>query len=239
MLKLIIGNRTYSSWSLRGWLALKQSALPFDTEVIPMDTPEWQSGAAKGLLPAGKVPVLWDGDIAVWDSLAIIDWLADRLRSARISRGHFWPHDLAARALARSMCAEMHSGFTSLRGACSMNLQRDYPGFVAAPDVLADVARIDALWTEARTKYHSVDEAHEGPFLFGTLSAADIMFAPVVTRIKTYGLPLGAVGAAYVAEMLAHPWMVEWTAAARAETYPFARDYFAKVGGVGGGVPAH
>ncbi len=134
-----------------------------------MDTPEWQSGASKGLLPSGKVPVLWEGDIAVWDSLAIIDWLADRLRTARISRGHYWPHDLAARALARSMCAEMHSGFTSLRGTCSMNLQRDYPDFVPDAAVLADVARIDALWTTARTSYHSIDEAHEGPFLFGTL----------------------------------------------------------------------
>ena len=238
MLKLIIGNRTYSSWSLRGWLALKQSALPFETVVIPMDTPEWQDGSAKGLLPAGKVPVLWDGDVVVWDSLAIIDWLADRLRTARISRGHFWPGDMAARALARSMCAEMHSGFTALRGACSMNLQRDYPDFVPDAAVLADVARIDALWTEARTKYHSIDIAHEGPFLFGTFSAADVMFAPVVTRLKTYGLTVGEVGSAYVAEMLAHPWMVEWTEAARAETYPFARAYFEKVGGIGGGVPA-
>ena len=237
-MKLIIGNRTYSSWSLRGWLACQQSALPFDTEVIPMDTPEWQSGAAKGLLPAGKVPVLYDGDIVVWDSLAIVDWLADKVRTARISRGHFWPGDLAARALARSMCAEMHSGFAALRSACPMNLQRDYPGFVPDAAVLADLRRVDALWTEARTRYHSIDVAHEGPFLFGTFSAADVMFAPVVTRIKTYGLPVGEVSAAYVAEILAHPWLVEWTAAARAETYPFARDYFDQVGGVGGGVPA-
>ena len=234
-MKLIIGNRTYSSWSLRGWLALKQSALPFETQVIPMDTPEWQSGAAKGLLPSGKVPVLHDGDIVVWDSLAIIDWLADKVRTARISRGHFWPHDLAARALARSMCAEMHSGFAALRGACAMNLQRDYPDFVPDAAVLADVARIDALWTEARTRYHSIDVAHEGPFLFGTFSAADIMFAPVVTRIKTYDLKVGDISHRYIAEMLEHPWMVEWTEAARAETYPFTRPYFAHLGE---GVPA-
>lgn len=238
MLTLIIGNRTYSSWSLRGWLACKQSALPFETEVVPMDTPEWIDGTAKGKMPSGKVPILWEGDIAVWDSLAIIDWLADKVRTARISRGHFWPHDMAARAFARSISAEMHSGFTSLRGTCSMNLQRDYPDFVPDADVLADVARIDALWTEARARFHSIDEAHEGPFLFGTFSAADIMFAPVVTRFKTYGLPMSDTAAAYAAEMLAHPWMVEWTEAARAETYPFARAYFEKVGGVGGGVPA-
>ena len=232
MLKLLIGNRTYSSWSLRGWLACKQSGLPFDTEVVPMDTPEWVDGSAKGRLPSGKVPVLWDGDTAVWDSLAIIDWLADRVRTARLSRGQFWPGNLAARALARSMSAEMHSGFAALRSACPMNLQQDFPGFTAAADVAADVARIDALWTSARTRFHSIDLAHEGPFLFGTFSAADIMFAPVVTRIRTYGLKLGDVGAAYVAEVAAHPWLVEWTAAARAETYPF--DRYA----VPGGVPA-
>jgi glutathione S-transferase len=234
-MKLIIGNRTYSSWSLRGWLALKQSALPFETQVIPMDTPEWLDGSAKGLLPSGKVPVLYDGDIVVWDSLAIIDWLADKVRTARISRGHFWPHDLAARALARSMCAEMHSGFAALRNACSMNLRRDYPGFIPDAGVLADLARIDALWTEARTRYHSIDEAHEGPFLFGTFSAADIMFAPVVTRIKTYDLKVGDISHRYIAEMLDHPWMVEWTDAAWAETYPFTRPYFAHLGE---GVPA-
>ena len=238
MLKLIIGNRAYSSWSLRGWLACKQSALPFETQLIPMDTPEWVDGSAKGLLPSGKVPTLYDGDFVVWDSLAIIDWLADRVRTARISRGHFWPHDLAARALARSMCAEMHSGYAALRGACSMNLKRDYPGYVPTPEVAADVARIDALWTEARTRFHSIDEAHEGPFLFGTLSAADIMFAPVATRFKTYGIALSDTSAAYVAALLDHPWMVEWTKAAQAETYPFNRDYFKPHGGIDGGVPA-
>ena len=238
MLKLIIGNRAYSSWSLRGWLACKQSALPFETELVPMDTPEWVDGSAKGLLPSGKVPVVWDGDIAVWDSLAIIDWLADRVRTARISRGHFWPHDWAARALARSMCAEMHSGYAALRAGCSMNLKRDFPGYVPSPEVLADVARIDALWTEARTRFHSIDEAHEGPFLFGTLSAADIMFAPVVTRFKTYGIALSDTSAAYRDAILAHPWMVEWTEAARAETFTFNRDYFEAHGGVDGGVAA-
>ncbi len=234
-MQLIIGNRAYSSWSLRGWLACKASALPFDAVVIPMDTPEWVDGSAKGLLPAGKVPVLYDGDVVVWDSLAIVDWLADKVRTARISRGHFWPADLAARALARSMCAEMHAGFTALRGACPMNLQRDYPGFVAPPEVTADLARIDALWTTARTRHQATDEAHAGPYLFGSFGAADVMFAPVVTRIKTYGLPVGEVAADYVATVLAHPWMTEWTDAARAETFPFTRPYFA---GFGEGVPA-
>ncbi len=234
MLKLIIGNRTYSSWSLRGWLACKLSGLPFDTEVVPMDTPEWESGAAKGLLPAGKVPVLWDGDIAVWDSLAITDWLADQVTD-EAARERFWPADRAARALARSMSAEMHSGFQALRSTCGMNLQRDYPDYNASPEVLADVARIDALWTEARTRFGS---ARAEPFLFGAFRAADVMYAPVATRCKTFGLPLSDTSADYVAAVLAHPWLVEWTAAARAETYPFNRDYFKAAGGLMGGVPA-
>ena len=228
MLKLIIGNRTYSSWSLRGWLACKLSGLPFDTEVIPMDSPEWISGQAKGRLPAGKVPVLWDGDTAVWDSLAITDWLADLT-----IRERFWPASPAGSALARSMAAEMHSGFQALRGACAMNLQRDYPDYTPPPEVLADLARIDALWSEARTRFGAA-----GSFLFGEFSAADVMFAPVATRCKTFGLPLSETGAAYVAAVLAHPWLVEWTTSARAETYPFNRDYAKAAGGLMGGVPA-
>jgi len=137
---------------------------------------------------------------------------------------------MTARALARSISAEMHSGFVALRVGCPMNLQQDFPDFVATPEVLADVARIDALWTEARTRFHSVDEAHEGPFLFGTFSAADVMYAPVVTRFRTYGLPLGEVAAAYVEAVAAHPWIAEWTRDARAETYPF--DRYAMPGGV-------
>ena len=236
MLKLIIGNRTYSSWSLRGWLACKLSGLPFDTEVIPMDTLAWENGAAKGLLPADKVPVLWDGDIAVWDSLAITDWLAERAGNNG-ERERFWPADPAASALARSMTAEMHSGFQALRSACAMNLQRDYPDYTAPPEVLADVARIDALWTDARTRVGDT-AGNTGPFLFGGFSAADVMYAPVATRCKTFGLPLSDIGAAYVAAVLAHPWLVEWTAAARAETYPFNRDYAKSAGGLMGGVPA-
>ena len=230
-MRLIIGNRAYSSWSLRGWLACKISALDFETVVLPMDTPEWASGAAKGELPSGKVPVLWDGDIPVWDSLAIADWLADKVRSARLSRGHFWPQNLAARAFARSISAEMHSGFPHLRAGCPMNLLSDFPDFVPSPEILAEVARIDALWTQARAVFGThADVAHEGPFLFGDFGAADAMYAPVVTRIRTYRLPVSAVAYAYCEAVAAHPWMVEWTAAARAETYPFAR--YLQPGGV-------
>lgn len=231
MLRLIIGNRAYSSWSLRGWLACKLSALDFETEVLPMDTPEWDSGASKGHLPSGRVPVIWDGDIPVWDSLAIIDWLADKCRESRISRGHFWPHNMAARALARSMAAEMHSGFQALRTECSMDLKQNFPGFTAGPETLNDLARIDALWTQAREVFgtHS-DVAHEGPYLFGAFGAADATYAPVVTRIRTYGLPMSDVSLAYCEAVAAHPWLVEWTEAAKAETFPFAR--YLKPGGV-------
>lgn len=199
-----------------------------------MDTPEWESGSAKGLLPAGKVPVLWDGQVAVWDSLAITDWLADQAATSE-ERERFWPADPAARALARSMAAEMHSGFQALRSACAMNLQRDYPDYAAPPEVLADLARIDALWTEARTRFGANTPA---PFLFGAFSAADVMYAPVATRCKTFGLPLSATAAAYVAAVLAHSWTIEWISAARAETYPFNRDYAKAAGGLMGGVPA-
>jgi glutathione S-transferase len=214
-MKIIIGNRAYSSWSLRGWLAAKQSGLPFETSVVPMDTPEWISGAAKGDMPSGKVPTLWDGATPVWDSLAIILWLSDK-------GGHdrYWPREAPARALAYAISTEMHSGFAPLRSACPMNLKERFPGFAAPADVRADVARIDALWTDARDRFGSETDL---PWLFGPFGAADIMFAPVATRIDTYSLPVSAAARAYVDAMLAHPWMVEWTAAARAETFPFDR----------------
>jgi glutathione S-transferase len=138
---------------------------------------------------------------------------------------------MAARALARSMSAEMHSGFSALRSECSMDLKQNFPGFAVSDAARADVTRIDALWSQARDVFgtHS-DVAHEGPFLFGAFGAADAMYAPVVTRIRTYGLAVSDVGLAYCEAVAAHPWMVEWTTAAKAETYPFAR--YLKPGGV-------
>ena len=223
-MKLIIANRAYSSWSMRGWLAAKLSMLPFTCTLVPMDTPEWQSGAAKAEMPSGKVPVLWDGKTAVWDSLAIVLWLADK-------GGHdrFWPRELPARGLAYAMACEMHSGFLALRSGCPMNLQERFPDFVATPEISAEVARIDALWSEARDRFGSDTDL---PFLFGPFSAADLMFAPVVTRIDTYHLAVSATARAYVDAVLAHPWMVEWIAAAKAETFAFDRYP------VPGGVPA-
>ena len=223
-MKIIIGNRSYSSWSLRGWLAARHSGLPFETVVVPMDTPEWISGAAKGDLPSGRVPVLWDGKMPVWDSMAIILWLSDK-------GGHdrYWPREPAAKALAYAITAEMHAGFAALRSGCPMNLQQRFPDFAASAAIAADMARIDALWTQARDLFGSTSDL---PWLFGAFGAADIMFAPVVARIDSYGLKVGDTAAAYVRAMLAHPCMVEWTAAARAETFPFDRYP------IPGGVPA-
>lgn len=224
MMRLIVGNRTWSSWSLRGWLAAKQSGLPFETVVVPMDTPEWDSGAAKGEMPSGKVPVIWDHGVPVWDSLAIILHLADKAGHDR-----FWPRETEARALAYAMCAEMHAGFQPLRAGCPMNLKERFPAFAPAPEVMTDVARIETLWRDARTRFGA--ETGE-PWLFGRFGAADIMYAPVCTRIDTYHLPVAADTRAYIDAVLAHPWMQEWTCDAKAETFPLAR-YL-----IPGGVPA-
>lgn len=208
MLKIIVGNKRYSSWSLRGWLAVKQSGLPYEELVLPMWTDAYDAAKDEGLLPSGKVPTLWDGDLSVWDSLAIVEHLAERA-----GRDRFWPTDPAARAFARSIAAEMHSGFAPLRQQCGMNLGRRYPGFAINPDALADIARITNLWTEARERFGA-----GGDFLFGDFGAADIMFAPVVTRFVTYDVTLPDVPRAYVEAVTAHPFMREWQAGADAET---------------------
>lgn len=214
-MKIIIGNRTYSSWSLRGWLAAKQSLLPFETELRVMDSPEWISGEAKADMPSGKVPVLWDHGEPIWDSMAILLHLADKAGHDR-----FWPRDVPARALAYAMSAEMHSGFAPLRSACPMDLQHHYPDFVAAPEVMADVRRIESLWEQALNRF-GADTGE--PWLFGRFGAADIMFAPVCTRIDSYHLPVSATARAYVDRVLAHPFMAEWQAEAMAETFDFTR----------------
>jgi glutathione S-transferase len=214
-MKIIIGNRTYSSWSMRGWLAARQSLLPFETELRVMDSPEWISGEAKHDMPSGKVPVLWDHGEAVWDSLAIILYLADKAGHDR-----FWPREPRARALAYSMCAEMHSGFAPLRSTCPMDLQHHFPDFVAPAEVQADVRRLEALWEEALARF-GADTGE--PWLFGRFSAADIMFAPTCTRIDSYHLKVGATARAYVDRVLEHPFVVEWRDAAMAEDYNFTR----------------
>ena len=214
-MKLIIGNKAYSSWSLRGWLACKQSGLPFEEVVVPMYDADWPTRrVAADLAPsAGRIPILWDGDAVVWDSLAIVDYLADK-----VGRADFWPADDAARAMARSMAAEMHSSFTALRRKHGMNVRKVFPAVAPDDDVRADLARIMELWAQARARFGGA-----GEFLFGAFGAADIMFAPVVTRIVTYQLPVARFAEPYVDAVLRHPFMQDWMAAAQDETWVIAQ----------------
>ncbi|MCA3254740.1 MAG: glutathione S-transferase [Alphaproteobacteria bacterium] len=207
MIEIVIGNKAYSSWSLRGWLAVRHSGLAFRETLVPMWTAEHD--AVRPRLPAGKVPTVFDGDVAVWESLAIIDWLADR-----VGRDRYWPADEAARAHARSIAAEMHAGFAPMRQQLTMNTRRHYPGFAVNAEAQADIARIEALWTEARGRFGA-----GGDFLYGDFGAADIMYAPVVTRFTTYDVKLGSVARGYAEAITAHPYMREWLDAAAKETW--------------------
>lgn len=212
MIKIIIGNKAYSSWSLRGWLAVKQSGLRYEEVVVPMYDDAWdvRKHAADIAVSNGKIPTIWDDDTAVWDSLAIIDYLNDTTGSTR-----FWPQEKAARALARSIAAEMHSSYVPLRKACPMNVRRVFPAQKPSAAVLDNIARIISLWTQARTQF-----GQGGDFLFGAFGAADIMFAPVVYRFHGYSLPVESpIARAYIQAMLAHPWMVEWVDGAKSESW--------------------
>lgn len=217
---LYIGNRTYSSWSLRGWLALKlaEPELPAsDVEVrlIAFDTPDWDAARADPtVLPSAMVPVLWHDGVPVWESLAIISYLADRFGADR-----YWPAPGKARALAMAMSAEMHAGFRALRSECPMNLRRRWQDFAVSDACRRDVTRIETLWAQARAL-----ATDEGPFLFGRFGAADAMFAPVVTRLDTYDLPVTPLSRAYMRAVLDHPWLQAWRAAARGEAAVVAHD---------------
>ena len=210
MLKLIIGNKVYSSWSLRGWLAVKQSGLPFEEVVVPLYDDAWEARKAQpDLAPSqGKVPTLWDGSQPIWDSLAICEYLAECYPEAGL-----WPTDRVARATARSISAEMHSGFRPLRVALPMDLFAHLPGVgLDEPGVAADIARIDAIFRDCRTAFGAV-----GPYLFGQYTIADAMFAPVVSRIRTYEPKMSDIASEYVATMLADAGFRAWEDAARRE----------------------
>ncbi|HEX8642808.1 MAG TPA: glutathione S-transferase family protein [Allosphingosinicella sp.] len=211
MLKLIIGNKAYSSWSLRGWLAVKQSGLAFEEITVPMFDEDWEKRrAGDEFAPSGgKVPVLWDDKAVIWDSLAIVEWLADKTGKER-----YWPSDEVARGMARSMASEMHSSYDNLRRECPMNLRKRFPAKELAEEVAAEVKRILELWAEARARHGG-----GGPYLFGTYSAADIMFAPVVTRFVTHSVPVPRFAAAYMQAMLDHSWMQQWLEAAQEEPW--------------------
>lgn len=211
-MKLIIGNKNYSSWSLRGWLAAKQSGLSFEEIQVPLYGDDWeaQKKSREDIAPShGKVPVLWDGDAVVWDSLAIIEYLADK-----VGRDRFWPRADDARAMARAMVAEMHAGHLALRRECPMNLRARVEGFTLSAEARGDVVRILTLWAEARARYGG-----SGPFLFGSFSAVDIAYAPVIGRFITYGVPVPGFAMAYMETVWEHDWMQQWIELAEAEPW--------------------
>jgi glutathione S-transferase len=211
-MKLIIGNKNYSSWSLRGWLAAKQSGLAFEEIQVPLFGEDWdaQKTHIGEIAPShGKVPVLWDGDAVVWDSLAIIEYLSDK-----VGRDRFWPKPDDARAMARSMVAEMHSSYAALRRECPMNIRRRFESWQIGEDAKGDIVRMLSLWAEARARF-----GKGGPFLFGTFSAADIIYAPVVSRFMTYGVPVPGFALAYMEAVWEHEWLQQWIDSAEAEEW--------------------
>ena len=213
-MQLIIGNKNYSSWSMRPWVLMKQLGIPFEERKLRFDFSEgsaFRQEVARHS-PAGKVPVLLDGELAVWDTLAITEYLAEKLPGVRPG---VWPDDSSARARARSLVCEMHSGFGALRNHCPMNIEASLPEVGARvwaeqPQVRADVARIEGAWAQALA-------ASGGPFLFGAFSAADAFFAPVCSRLATYALPVSETTRGYMQRNAAAPGVAAWIAEARAE----------------------
>ncbi|MBS1155861.1 MAG: Glutathione S-transferase [Proteobacteria bacterium] len=206
-MQLVIGNKNYSSWSLRPWLGLKVADIPFEETLLPLYEPDARSQRL-AFSPTGKVPLLVDGELRVWDSLAIAEYVAEKFPD----RG-LWPADVAARATARSICAEMHSGFAALRDILNMDIRASLQVGLT-PEAQADIERIIAIWTECRARFGA-----DGPFLFGRFSWADAFYAPVVTRFVTYKIPLPPVAQAYAETILALPAMQEWITAAHAEPW--------------------
>ncbi len=207
-LKLILANKAYSSWSLRPWILLAQLKIPFEEVVIPMDQPETRANMLK-YAPTGKCPSLYDGKIAVWESLAIIEYVAEAHPEKTV-----WPKGKAARAHARSLASEMHAGFGALRQTCPTNFRRPVGAIKLNDEVRADVARIEAAFEHARATF-----GRGGPFLFGRFSAADAMFAPVVNRFHVYDIPVSTPTRAYMETIMALPVWKAWIADARAEPW--------------------
>ena len=205
MFTLIIGNKNYSSWSLRPWLVLKALGIAFTEQLQPF-VPHGSHDAFRAFSPTGRVPLLVDGDIRVWDSLAIVEYVAE-------AHPQVWPADKAARAYARAICAEMHAGFSTLRNVCTMNCGLRITLNQVSPALQADLDRIDEIWCEGLSRFG-------GPFLAGdAFTAADAFFAPVALRLQTYGLMLSPPAAAYAARLLALPALQEWYHAGVAETW--------------------
>ena len=212
---LVIGNKNYSSWSLRGWLMARIAGIEFDEIMVPLDLPD-TAASIKKHSPSGKVPVLVHRGLAIWESLAIAEYLNDLKPEAIL-----WPSSQAARAHARSISAEMHAGFGELRSNMPMNIRASYPGKGMTPAVRADIERITGLWRDCRKRFGGAFPKDDG-FLFGTFGAADAMFAPVVTRLRTFGVPLDSDSDAYCTAVMAWPAMKEWVDAARNEPWLIA-----------------
>lgn len=207
-LTLVVGNKNYSSWSMRPWLVLKKSGAAFEEIVIPLDRPETRAEIFKHS-PSGFVPTLKDDELTIWESLAICEYLAEKLPDANL-----WPKDPSARAIARSVSNEMHSGFSALRTNMPMNVRGNLPGKGRAPGVQEDINRISAIWRDCRTRF-----GQNGPYLFGAFSIADAMYAPVASRLVTYQVDLDADAKAYVNTLWSDPAMAAWVEGARREPW--------------------
>ena len=205
---LIIGNKNYSSWSLRGWLAVKQSGIAFNEILVDLGEPDFKE-TLRSHSRAAKVPVLIDGGLEIWDTLAIIEYLSERRPEAGL-----WPSDQAARAKARSIAAEMHSSFGAVRNAMPMNMRKSLPGRGREPGVREDIERITEIWRDCRSA-----AADSGDFLFGAWSAADAMYAPVVSRFKTYAVELDPISKAYADAVRNAPLFRAWEDDALKETW--------------------
>lgn len=212
-LTLYIGNKNYSSWSFRPWLAMKAANIAFKEVLIPIYAGADDKQRILDVSPAGKVPVLTDGDVTVWDSIAIIEYLAEKFPGAGL-----WPKDTPARAHARAISAEMHGGFGALRRECGMNIHRPIRAKALSDEARENIARVQEIWTGCRERY-----GQAGPFLFGAFSAADAMYAPVVHRFRTYAIDAPQPVREYMEAMLAYPAFAEWTSQALAETLVIER----------------
>jgi glutathione S-transferase len=212
-LLLLIGNKNYSSWSLRPWIALKVAGIAFAEQVISLDAADFKERVHK-ISAAGKVPALADGESMVWESLAILEYLAEKFPQARL-----WPAEEGARAHARAIAAEMHAGFTPLRRHYPMNIRRPVKRREPIDEVVAHIRRIDAMWTECRARF-----GQGGAFLFGAFGAADAMYAPVVSRFHTYGVDVGPVARAYMEAVMGLPAWAEWCAGALQEPWVLPSD---------------
>ena len=205
---LVIGNKNYSSWSMRPWVALRACDIAFDEVLIPLYTGAADKQRILDVTKSGKVPALVDGDVTIWDSLAIIEYAAECFPEANL-----WPQDRGARAHARSISSEMHSGFAALRNECGMNLHRPVEAKILSEAAQADIARVKQIWTDCRQRY-----ASRGPFLFGSFSGADAMYAPVIHRFRTYAIDVTPPVRQYMDAMQSQTAFRQWTNEALVET---------------------